>query len=56
MRRCGGLTQFLDYLGNDFNGAVDLRVSVKPAKRKTQTSPGAIGIRIHRTQYVRGFL
>ena len=37
-------------------GAIDLRLSVEPAKRKTQTPPGIIAGRIHCAQYVRSFL
>jgi len=51
-RRRTALPQFLDDFWNDFNRAVDLRFSVKPAKRKTQTPPGIIAGRIHGAQYV----
>jgi hypothetical protein len=55
-RRRSALTQFLDDFWDDFNGAIDLRASVEPAKRKAQTPSGAIAARIHCPQHVRSFL
>src|SRR4026209_1067033 len=46
------LTQLFDYFRNDFNGAIDLRLSVEPAKRETQTPSGAIGARVHCPQHM----
>src|SRR5258708_16917789 len=50
------LTQLLDYFWNDFNRAIDLRVTVEPATRKAQTPSGAIAAWIHCSQHVRSFL
>ena len=41
------LTQLSDYLWNDFNGAVDFRFGVEPAKGKTEAAAGTVAIRIH---------
>jgi hypothetical protein len=50
------LAQLLDNFWNDFNRVVDLRVSVEPPNRKTQTPSGAIAARIHCPQHMRSFL
>src|SRR4029453_2529306 len=50
------LAQLFDDFRNDFDRAIDLRVSVEPAKRETQTPTGAVAARIHCAQQKRSFL
>jgi hypothetical protein len=52
----GALTQLLDNFWNDFNRAIDLSISVEPAKRKAQAPAGGINAGIHCAQYMRSFL
>jgi len=41
------LTQLSDYVWNDFNGLVDFRFGVEPAKGKTETAAGTVVIPVH---------
>jgi hypothetical protein len=52
--RCGRgtLSQLFDDFCNDFNGAVDFRFGVEPAKGKAQTPSGVIGSWIHCSQHM----
>ena len=52
----GALPELLDHFWNNVSGAVDLRVSVEPAKGKAQTPSRAIGAWIHRPQNVRSLM